>query len=794
MIDQKIKLITGSLLHDIGKVVYREGSDRRNHSVLGYDFLKEEGKIEDKEILDCVRYHHFSEIKSARLKEDNLAYIVYLADNISAFADRRKKEDTEEKGFDLSVPLQSVFNVLNGNNQSFYYQPGDMDDQGKINYPASEKKPFSREFYMKICQRMLDNFRGMNWSEEYLNSLLAVMEANLSYMPSSTSNEELSDISLFDHVKLTAAISSCIYDYLNENHLSYKTELFDKKDFYDRNAFLLCSMDISGIQSFIYTISSKNALKTLRARSFYLEIMMEHIIDFLLDRLQLSRANLLYSGGGHCYLLLANTTETVMQIQKFQEELKEWLLKQFQTDLFVAFGYVQCTGNAFRNVPEGSYTELFRKMSKMLSLQKQHRYTAREIIRLNNRKEQDYSRECKVCKKIGHVDEEGVCPLCRKIEKLSKNVLYADFFSVILENPDEREDAMPLPGGYCLVADDEKKLCRRMENDDYFVRSYSKNKLYTGKHIATKLWVGDYSTGSTFEEFAREAEGISRIGVLRADVDNLGQAIVSGFHNAKNGDRYMTLSRTATLSRQLSLFFKYYIRFILENGEYSLEGKNGGKKRQATIVYSGGDDVFIVGAWNDIIELSVDLRRKFEQYTQGTLSISAGIGVYDFSYPIAAIAEETGRMESESKRMPEKNAVTLLQDGEIHLVDDGDEEKEISDGTYSWKELEEGVVQEKYRALCDFFEGIDETRGMSFLYRMMELVRGHEEKINFARMMYLLSRLEPTEEGPKKEKYRQLSQKMYRWIQSDQDCRQLKTAINLYAYIHRKKGEHRDEN
>ena len=79
MIDQKIKLITGSLLHDIGKVVYREGSDRRNHSVSGYDFLKEEGKIEDKEILDCVRYHHFSEIKSARLKEDNLAYIVYGA-------------------------------------------------------------------------------------------------------------------------------------------------------------------------------------------------------------------------------------------------------------------------------------------------------------------------------------------------------------------------------------------------------------------------------------------------------------------------------------------------------------------------------------------------------------------------------------------------------------------------------------------------------------------------------------------------------------------------------------------
>ena len=38
------------------------------------------------------------------------------------------------------------------------------------------------------------------------------------------------------------------------------------------------------------------------------------------------------------------------------------------------------------------------------------------------------------------------------------------------------------------------------------------------------------------------------------------------------------------------------------------------------------------------------------------------------------------------------------------------------------------------------------------MYRMLELVRGHEEKINFARMMYLLSRLEPSEEGPKKRK------------------------------------------
>ena len=50
-------------------------------------------------------------------------------------------------------------------------------------------------------------------------------------------------------------------------------------------------------------------------------------------------------------------------------------------------------------------------------------------------------------------------------------------------------------------------------------------------------------------------------------------------------------------------------------------------ERNATIVYSGGDDVFIVGAWNEVIELSIDLQEKFKKYTQGTLSKSSGFGI-----------------------------------------------------------------------------------------------------------------------------------------------------------------------
>ena len=156
--------------------------------------------------------------------------------------------------------------------------------EGGINYPSNEKVRFSKDFYMKIRQNITDNLRGIDWNDEYVNSLLAVLEANLSYVPSSTAKAELADISLFDHIKFTAAVASCIYDYLNVETTDYKAELFTKeKEFYDKKAFLLCSLDISGIQKFIYTITSKNALRTLRARSFYLEMMMEHIIDMILE-------------------------------------------------------------------------------------------------------------------------------------------------------------------------------------------------------------------------------------------------------------------------------------------------------------------------------------------------------------------------------------------------------------------------------------------------------------------------------------------------------------------------------
>ncbi len=762
MTDRECKLVIGALLHDIGKVIYRPDTDKRGHSQSGYDFLKEEAGVKDGEVLDCVRCHHVDARWEAGQEDDSLSYVVSIANRIASMD--RRHADPGDTAFAVSMPLRSVFNRLNRNQQEFYYEPGTLDPEGDIRYPVAEKKAFDKDFYDRMRLSLLDGLRGMEWTREYVNALLEVLEAELSFVPSIAAEDEMADISLFDHLKLTAAIASCVMQHMEESGYNFVIS--------DLEMFRLYSVDLSGIQDFIYTITDKNALKTLRARSFYLEIMMEHIIDCLLEELHLSRANVIYAGGGHCYILTPNTKRTNDAVEAYMGRLNQWLLEQFQISLYAAWGYAACSADSLKNVPEGSYAEIFKGISDMIAAKKSHRYFPSDLLTLNQKRQRDYTRECKVCRRIARVSEEGICPTCLAIQRFSGNVLYRGFYTVT-EHPDVKEDALPLPGGYYLTAEDEASF-RKGTQEDGFIRAYSKNRMGAGKYGATKLWVGDYTTGKIFDEFAEEAEGVSRIGVLRADVDNLGQAFVSGFDNPANGNRYVTLSRTATLSRHLSLFFKLHINQILRESSFSINGKEA-HSRNAAICYSGGDDLFLVGAWNEILELAVDIREKFKRYTQGTLTISAGIGMYEASYPISVIADEVAKLEEKAKELPGKDAVTVFGTGE---------------STWHWEDFTQRVIQEKYKVIYDFFT-VSEERGMNFLYQILDLIRNRTEKIHFARYVYLLSRMEPDRDAGReqREAYRVFSEKMYQWIRDDEDRRQLITAIYLYTYLTREKEE-----
>ena len=150
------------------------------------------------------------------------------------------------------------------------------------------------------------------------------------------------------------------------------------------------------------------------------------------------------------------------------------------------------------------------------------------------------------------------------------------------------------------------------------------------------------------------------------------------------------------------MFFKWHINGLLRNGGYSLEDGGddivsvssctsasdhiGTGPRNATVIYAGGDDLFIVGAWRDIIEFAVDLHRSLEAFSCGTLKISAGIGLFDEKYPISYIASQTGALEDASKALEGKNAVTLFSE---------------KGHTYHWDEFVDEVLEEKLQLLYD---------------------------------------------------------------------------------------------
>lgn len=780
------KLVIGSLLHDFGKLLYRY-NDNRNHSTSGYDFLKKIDLLsKEEDILNCVRYHHFEPLKGANIKDDALCYITYIADNIASAVDRREKDDSVG-GFLRDIPFESIFNILNGNKQKFVHSPTVMSEYMPINYPIDKEIKFDKNFYSMIVDNLNDVISNIEFKDEYINSLLQTLEMNLTFIPSSTQRKELVDISLYDHLKLTAGFALCIKQYLDELDVDdYKTMLYkDSKKFYDCKAFRIYSLDLSGIQDFIYNIDSKSALKGLRARSFYLEILVENAVDELLNRLELCRTNVLYVGGGNMYLLLPATKKSFEVIQNFEAELNTWFLNNFGIALYAAGGYSDCSSNHLQNIPSGSYAETFESIIKSITEKKFHRYNAEDILKLNNKTNDDHLRECRVCHRSDMLLEDDMCSICSNLNKLANMMIdeNGDFF--VISKKENLQGSVKMPFGYYLTVATSDEMRNIINTSSDYVRGYSKNKGYTGKNIASNLWLGDYSYQKEFSKLVENSDGIKRLAVIRADIDNLRQTFINGFEESAPDGKYSTITRTAVLSRKLSTFFKLHINKILKNGVFKLSD-NEETERKCVIVYSGGDDLFIVGNWEDIICFSIDLYNSFKKYTQNTLTISAGIGIYPKKYPIYSMATETGRLESMSKdykdklSQKEKNAVTLFD----------------KTGSYSWQQFIDNVIGEKLTALKTFITN-DSEHNKAMLYKMLQLIRDKEkeDRLNIARFAYLLARLEPDENTDDyvKEKYKEFSRNMYAWIQDDEECRCLVTAIYIYVYMNRKSEGDYDE-
>ena len=581
-------------------------------------------------------------------------------------------------------------------------------------------------------------------------------EDTLAFLPLLPGDVEDGDISLYDYARLTVALAGCFAQAAPDSQGT------DCRALRGKPRLLLFSCDFSGIQSFIYLISTKSALKMLRSRSFYLELMMEHLIDELLDLCGLARCNCLYAGGGHAYVLLPNTPQANAAVRAFSDSVNGWLRGRFGVSLYLACGAQPCSPAAlFGQAGQEAYSDVFRSLSAQLGHAKLTRCDANALRVLNQPSEGD--RECRIC---GHVTADSdLCDWCDYFTRLGGLLTEPHLlFAITDRRVDNSRLCLPMPGAQgarfaCLLS---REQALAMAGDPSVLRWYSKNETIEDLPNCRRLRMGDHCPTSLLEELNEQAEGIARMGVFRADVDNLGKAFISGFASPHGAQNRVSLARTMAFSRNMSAFFKFYINEILH--------PFGG----VLVVYSGGDDLFLVGGWSELLRAALQLQRAFKQYTSGTLTFSGGFGLYTSKYPIARAAQETAGLEDFSKDAPGKNAITLFSADESLRFD--------------WKSFEAKVMGEKHRLLETFFGADEIGRGNAFLYQLLEYLRAADDRLNLARCAYLLARLAPGRNSTAEQKraYEAFSHSFYGWALEPEARRQLIAAIYLYVYLNRK--------
>jgi len=70
--------------------------------------------------------------------------------------------------------------------------------------------------------------------------------------------------------------------------------------------------------------------------------------------------------------------------------------------------------------------------------------------------------------------------------------------------------------------------------------------------------------------------------------------------------------------------------------------------------------LFLVGSWNEILELAKVIQNDFKKFIKGKLTISFGIAIAKPSHPISYLAHYTEELLENSKELDGKDGITLF--------------------------------------------------------------------------------------------------------------------------------------
>ncbi|NUU99998.1 hypothetical protein XO12_07805 [Marinitoga sp. 1154] len=796
--EEKILSLSG-LLHDIGKFMQRAEIENEDNfdkngfeedknlfavfknGYYGYLHTAYTAYFIDKYIKDVNLKRKILEISASHHKVDN---IISKADKYSASMDRIV--DDESLDAESLEKLEKIYGNENTykkiRQQSIFdkvdlykkYDKGNFNEElkgknkielEKIDYENLEeifpKFIESEELIPKEGNLLTDKYNYL-WNEflkeykeitkienfdTFYNQLSYLLQKYTSNIPSSTINYP--DISLYDHLRTTAAIASCL---TNKN---------DK--------FILLEGDISGIQKFIFKITDSEdkskVAKRLRGRSFYIWLLTEVIAKYIISYFDLTISNILYSGGGKFQILLPkklNRNDKEIDISKelkvLEYSINKWLSEKFDGLISIVFGILVEDFNILDKRTERSYSDLLYRMNNKLQEKKLQKY-ANEIISeedffVNQKEKKEPIKKCRICGIKLKDNEEYICKECQIHEKLGTH-LAKDNKIIIFSKSDIKIDNKEIKNlvkvdfdkfGKVYITrneDLEKNIIKVMSDEnllDILKVNNTKNEIIKGfkfigdtvpkaKEKISKENLEDLEfeiekeSPLTFEAISKLSIGDKKLGILKMDVDNLGMIFAMGFEKNKNNSE-KSISRIASLSRNFDLFFGGYLNKICDKvfENWKKEVKKLEDQKLTNIVskitnifyitYSGGDDLFIVGPWDYTIELALEIRNELKRFTgyNPNIEISGGIAIVKNKYPISNAAEIAEEYLEKSKNLSTQKGMINVFNTSLSW-----EEKEINGVKY--KKFED--VLNKAKKYTELVRNDSINRGLIYYIYML---------------------------------------------------------------------------
>ena len=450
--------------------------------------------------------------------------------------------------------------------------------------------------------------------------------------------------------------------------------------------FTLIGGDIPGIQDFVYTITSKGAAKGLRGRSFFIQLLGDAVVRRILANLKLCPANVIYNAGGNFMVLGPEEAKAKEVVERVRRQVNVRLVEAIQGDTALVLEFMPVspadlfTPGLFKSKRDQFAEQVARAKNRPL------RELADDWVTLFEPKGKGSELSCAVCRievdehnskeleRTGEVAEEAerprICYLCDSFAELARDIQHENLWMAVTERPELLDtDVQPRDGWEDLLArmtgfrygfsgeqPSGEGTVLALNNPDFLqagahgfrllanvtpvVTKDDFKYLREDERVAPRAMdrdmphEGDVRSFTLLAHAAAAAGAIERVGVLRMDVDGLGRVFSEGVPD-------MTLPKLSTLSGAIDLFFGGYLNELVR----------AQSEKDLYVIYAGGDDLFIVGAWHHLPDLAASIHNAFKSFTgdHSLLSLSGGITLEGAKFPLYRAAERAGEAEGRAK-------------------------------------------------------------------------------------------------------------------------------------------------